>query len=82
MDADERGYGLNFLATKEHKGHKEIISAITGCGKTLPAVVASRKALQQRFPARNPTAYTALAVCCAAAQFFVNHPRLSVFICG
>jgi hypothetical protein len=29
-----------------------------------------KKALLQRFPARNPTAYTALAVCCTAAQFF------------
>jgi len=41
-----------------------------------------QKALQQRFPARNPTANTAKAVCCAAAQFFVSHPRLSVSIRG
>jgi hypothetical protein len=49
MNADS---DRSFLATKEHKGHKEIFSAITGCGKTLTAVVASRKALRQRFLAQ------------------------------
>jgi hypothetical protein len=72
---------LNFLATKEHKGHKGIFSAIIGW-ENFAGRRCEKKALRQRFPARNPTAYTALAVCCAAAEFFVSHPRLSVFICG
>jgi hypothetical protein len=29
-----------------------------------------QKALQQRFPARNPTAYTASAVCCGRSTVF------------
>jgi hypothetical protein len=71
---------LNFLATNKHKGHKEIFSAIIGppslklwrgwLWKNFAGRRCEKKALLQRFPARNPTAYTALAVCCAAAQFF------------
>jgi hypothetical protein len=39
-------------------------------GKTLLAVVATRKRCRSAFW-RNPTAYTPCGVCCAAAQFFI-----------
>jgi hypothetical protein len=52
-----------------------------GCGKTLLAVVANRKRCRSAFW-RNPTANTALAVCCAAAQFFISHLRAFASIRG
>jgi hypothetical protein len=59
--------GLDFLATRDHKDHKEILSECfvffcgqsPCCGKTLLAIVASRKRCGSA-SWRNPTANTAM----------------------
>jgi hypothetical protein len=72
---------MRVFATRDHKDHKEILSAIRAVEKLCRPSLRAESAAAA-LSARNPTAYTALAVCCAAAQFFISYLRVFAFICG